>query len=71
MKNTADVGRMIGRFHKFGIAVPFSLGSSPDNRDPNQIVANIYASGLDLPDRDYYLKPEPRFKEGATNTAST
>jgi len=27
------------------------------------VIANIYASGLDLPDRDYYLKPEPRFKE--------
>ena len=27
------------------------------------MLADIGASGLSLPDRDYYLKPEPRFKE--------
>ena len=63
MKNTADLGRMIGRFHQYGIGVPFFLVASPDNHDPNQIIADIAAGGLDLPDRDYYLKPDARFKE--------
>ena len=27
------------------------------------MIADVYASGLGLPDRDYYLKPEPRFEE--------
>ena len=28
-----------------------------------QVIANVYTSGLGLPDRDYYLKPEPRFQD--------
>lgn len=63
MKTMAGVQPMIGRFHDLDIPVPFGVAASPDNHDPTQVIAHIYASGLDLPDRDYYLKPEPRFKE--------
>ncbi|HMC29377.1 MAG TPA: M13 family metallopeptidase [Candidatus Angelobacter sp.] len=63
MKNTADVQRMIQRFHRNNIDAPFGLRSSPDNHDPNQTIASIGASGLGLPDRDYYFKTEPRFQE--------
>lgn len=63
MKNTADVQRMIQRFHHNSIDAPFGLGSIPDFHDPNQTIANISASGLGLPDRDYYFKTEPRFQE--------
>jgi len=62
----ADIGgvdRMIGRFHELAIPVPFGLASSPDNHDPTRVIADVYASGLGLPDRDYYLKAEPRFQE--------
>ncbi|MGH8203028.1 MAG: M13 family metallopeptidase, partial [Steroidobacteraceae bacterium] len=31
--------------------------------EPTQMIAHVYASGLGLPDRDYYLKPEDRFVE--------
>jgi putative endopeptidase len=63
MKNTADVQRMIGRFHAIAIPVPFGLFGESDNHAPTNVIAQIYASGLGLPDRDYYLKTEPRFKE--------
>jgi endothelin-converting enzyme/putative endopeptidase len=46
-----------------GAFVPFGLIAQPDNHDPSQTIAYIFASGLGLPDRDYYLKPEPRFQE--------
>jgi putative endopeptidase len=62
----ADIGgvqRMIGRFHQMSIPVPFGLVASPDNHDPSRVVADVFASGLGLPDRDYYLKKEPRFEE--------
>jgi putative endopeptidase len=63
MKSAADVQGMIGKFHQLGIAAPFAVGSQPDYHNPTQVIADLSASGLGLPDRDYYLKPEPRFKD--------
>jgi putative endopeptidase len=63
MKNTADVRAVISRFHTLGIPVPFGLFGQSDNHNPTDVIAQIVASGLGMPDRDYYLKPEPRFKE--------
>jgi endothelin-converting enzyme/putative endopeptidase len=63
MKTTADLGKMITRFQSYGIFVPFALDGAPDNHNPNDVIAQIYASGLGLPDRDYYVKTEPRFVE--------
>jgi endothelin-converting enzyme/putative endopeptidase len=61
-----DIGavqKLIGRFHDLAIPVPFGLTASPDNHEPTRVIANLYASGLGLPDRDYYVKAEPRFQE--------
>jgi endothelin-converting enzyme/putative endopeptidase len=63
LRNISEVENIVGKGHRFGIASLFILVASPDNHDPNQIVADIGASGIGLPDRDYYLKAEPRFKE--------
>lgn len=62
-KTRADVERVIARFHEIAIAVPFALFGRSDNHNPTDVIAQIYASGLGLPDRDYYIKTEPRFKE--------
>jgi putative endopeptidase len=63
LKDVAGVQKMIGRLHDIGINVPFGLFASSDNHQPTQVIAHVYASGLGLPDRDYYLKTEPRFQE--------
>ena len=63
MKSTSDVERMITRFQEIAIPVPFAVAAGSDNHNPTDVLAQIYASGLGLPDRDYYLKTEPRFKE--------
>jgi endothelin-converting enzyme/putative endopeptidase len=63
VKSAADVQQMIGRFHRIAILVPFALVGSSDNHNPTDVIAQIYASGLGMPDRDYYLKPEARFQE--------
>jgi putative endopeptidase len=63
LRAPADVGRMIARLHAIGIAVPFGLFGNSDLHTPTDVVAWVAASGLGLPDRDYYLKPEPRFAE--------
>lgn len=63
MKGTADLRRTILQFHENGIFVPFGLVAQPDYHNPTETIALVFASGLGLPDRDYYLKPEDRFKE--------
>ena len=63
MRSLADVPPMIGRFHQMGIAVPFAFAGESDAHNPNDVIAKIYASGLGMPDRDYYVKTDDRFQE--------
>ncbi|HEV7491192.1 MAG TPA: M13 family metallopeptidase [Rhodanobacteraceae bacterium] len=63
IKNKTDIGRVVAHLHDIGVGVPFALYAAQDLHDPTQMVANIVASGLGMPDRDYYLKTEPRFVE--------
>ena len=63
MKTGADVARMITTFQGIQIYVPFAVFGNSDNHNPNDVIAQIVASGLGLPDRDYYVKTEPRFVE--------
>ena len=63
LPDIGGVQKMIGRFHDLGVPVPFGLTASPDKHQPTQVIADIYASGLGLPDRDYYVKTEKRFQE--------
>lgn len=63
IRTRADLQRMIARFHEIAIPVPFGLFGGSDNHNPTAVIAQLYASGLGLPDRDYYVKTEPRFKE--------
>jgi putative endopeptidase len=46
-----------------GVQAPFSFSSSPDAHDPQNVIADVGASGLGLPDRDYYVRPEKRFAD--------
>jgi putative endopeptidase len=61
--NIAALQQVIAEMHDILVQVPFSLGSQQDPHKPSWVLADLGASGLGLPDRDYYLKPEPRFKE--------
>ncbi len=63
MKGVSDLARMITRLQQVAIPVPFGLAAGSDNHNPTDVLAQISASGLGLPDRDYYVKPEPRFLE--------
>src|SRR5215467_7504090 len=63
IKDAASLQHTIRTLHDVGVGVPFGVGANSDNHDPTQVIAYVYASGLGMPDRDYYLKPEDRFKE--------
>jgi endothelin-converting enzyme/putative endopeptidase len=59
----AGVERLIGRLHELSVPVPFGLRAASDSHEPTRVIASLYASGLGLPDRDYYVKTEARFRE--------
>jgi endothelin-converting enzyme/putative endopeptidase len=63
LKTMADVQREIRELEALGIAAPFSMNSTPDPHQPTRTIADVGAGGLGMPDRDYYVKTEPRFVE--------
>ena len=63
INDTAGVQKMIMELQGLSLRVPFALGSYPDPHNPSMTIADIGAAGLGLPDRDYYLKPDQRFKD--------
>ncbi len=63
IRGQADLQAVILKLHELGLFVPFGTVSSPDNHNPSFTIVELLASGLGLPDRDYYLKPEDRFKD--------
>jgi len=63
LKSRGDLQHAIAHLHEVGVTVPFALGSAQDLHAPTDVITGISASGLGLPDRDYYLKPDKRFVE--------
>jgi len=63
IQDTAGVQKMIVELQGMSLNVPFGLQGIPDLHNPKMMMADIGAAGLGMPDRDYYLKPEQRFKD--------
>jgi putative endopeptidase len=62
-KDSAELQRVMFDMHDILVADPFAFGSGQDPHKPSAVLADFGASGLGLPDRDYYIKTEARFKE--------
>lgn len=58
-----DLPRLIARFNRTGAGAPYDLGIEPDPKDSTRYAVVIEQSGLGLPDRDYYLKDDAKFKD--------
>ena len=63
IQDTGGVQKMIVELQGMSLNVPFGLQGIPDLHNPKMMMADIGAAGLGMPDRDYYLKPEQRFKD--------
>ncbi len=62
IKNLNDFYRELARV-QLGYSNPlFSFGSGADAKNSKLNIAQLYQSGLGLPDRDYYLKDDPNSK---------
>jgi putative endopeptidase len=55
--------RVVADLHDILVDAPFAFGGGLDPHRAFWVLADIAASGLGMPDRDYYLKPEARFQE--------
>jgi endothelin-converting enzyme/putative endopeptidase len=55
--------RLLGEHEVQGLPGLFRFGSAPDMHDSRQTVATVGQGGLGLPDRDDYLKDDPKSKE--------
>ena len=63
IRSAADVQKVIGELHAVQIAAPFVVFAESDVHNPSFVITQYYASALGMPDRDYYLKDDARFKE--------
>ena len=53
----------IVRLQRVDLDAPVSLSAAQDLHDTTHMIAEVGFGGLGLPDRDYYLRDEPRFKD--------
>jgi predicted metalloendopeptidase len=60
VKAPADLSRLFG---EPGFQSPIGVYVGPDDKNPDAYFVNLIQSGLGLPDRDYYLKDDPKLKE--------
>jgi putative endopeptidase len=63
IKTRAHLQQMITRLGDLQVFAPFGIGASYDNHNPTRVIGFVFASGLGLPDRDYYISTEKRFVE--------
>lgn len=53
----------VARLHKGQVNVFFDFGSSPDPKNARMMIADVDQGGLGLPERDYYLRTDPKSQE--------
>ncbi|MGA8154447.1 MAG: M13 family metallopeptidase [Terriglobales bacterium] len=61
--DVAGLEPVMADLHNILVTVPFSLSASTDPHKPTWVMADLGVNGFALPNRDYYLKPDARFKE--------
>lgn len=58
-----DIPAEIARLNRIGATAPYQLYVTQDDQDPGQYTVLLDQDGLGLPDRDYYLADDAKFKD--------
>jgi len=66
IQTKTDLAAAIAVLHRNGISAFFTFNAEPDLRNANNVIAGVDQGGLGLPDRDYYLKTDPKNVERRT-----
>src|SRR3546814_7053058 len=56
----------MGKLSRVGVGDLFSLRVGQDDKHPDRYIVTMYQSGLGMPDRDYYLKADPKLDQTRT-----
>lgn len=63
VRDLTQLGKTLASLQQQGVGGPFVTFVSPDARKSDQYAVYLFQSGITLPDRDYYIKDEPRYVE--------
>ena len=63
IKDKKEIPALIANLNKLAIGTPYAEQVHQDAKDSTKYVFDLGQSGLGLPDRDYYLKDDPKLKE--------
>jgi predicted metalloendopeptidase len=63
IKDVAALQADIAHLHAIGFSPLYGFGSAQDRKNSEEVTAAAGQGGLGLPDRDYYLKDDPKSKE--------
>ena len=63
IKSVDDLQAEIARLQAMGLSPLFGFGSMQDRKNSSEVTAGAFQGGLGLPDRDYYLKDDPKSRE--------
>ncbi len=63
LTNVSEMPEELAHLHSIGVDAVFHFSSDQDFRDATQEIAEADQGGIALPDRDYYLKTDPKSVE--------
>ncbi len=63
LKSNADLPKLLAGFHARRLPAGFGLRIAQDQKESTRYMPMLNQGGLGLPDRDYYLKEDPKSKE--------
>jgi putative endopeptidase len=69
LRSLAELPALLAHLHQAGVNALFGFRSVQDFKDATSVIALVDAGGLALPDRDYYLKTDPKSAEQRTEYA--
>ena len=58
-----EIPALVARLNRIGAGAPYAFSINQDAKNSLQYTVIIRQSGLGLPDRDYYLKDDPKLKD--------
>jgi endothelin-converting enzyme/putative endopeptidase len=61
--DAAGLQQELRELQALGVSAPFSFGGTQNVHSATDVIGDVGAAGLGLPDRDYYVKPEKRFAD--------
>ena len=63
ISDAKGVAAVLGHLHSLGVDALFGITGDIDEKDTKDQIAQMAQGGLGLPERDYYLKDDERFKK--------